>query len=304
MSCIDVVLLQEMADAYNKDNFNNKIKTDNNMLVAQPLKYKNYLIKQFEQKLNDKCDTQLCWTKQNFIKHMKDRYKEELQKYTFRPNGPKGKNEWLSTTHIDDVMLQYEKKFNDFKYLGTVPMDFDNLPELGIKDLNLAQLIKNGIKQIAVIFNLDKSHQSGSHWVALYANLHNGHIYFSDSYGVLPYPEVRKLIKRIALFLKNNLGFKIHCPDKSFCKNKIDISPQSDIDSINKSLSGSGNLKRLTIDYNKTRFQYDGSECGVYSINFIERLLNGETFQNIVSSKMPYEVINKYRNKYFSNTKT
>ena len=77
--------------------------------------------------------------------------KEEIEKYTFRPIAPEGKFEWLNTLNIDDVMKQYEKKYSDFEFLGTVPMDFDDLPVLGIKDHDFNKSIKNELMIFVIL---------------------------------------------------------------------------------------------------------------------------------------------------------
>ena len=103
-SCIKLSVLIEMANAFNKDAEGSTIKLYDNMETLNPKKYKKYLLKEFGTRLGDKCTTQKCWTEQNFIRHMKKFAKEELDKYTFRPDGPQGKFEWLNTLHINDTM--------------------------------------------------------------------------------------------------------------------------------------------------------------------------------------------------------
>ena len=56
---------------------------------------------------------------------------------------------------------------------------------------------------------------------------------------------------------------------------------------------------KIHIDYNRNRHQYKNSECGVYSLNFILRLLNGNKFNDIVSKKVLDDEINQCRDKYF-----
>ncbi len=165
-------------------------------------------------------------------------------------------------------MEQYEKKYPDFKFLGAVPMDFDDLPSLGIKDLDLKKLTNEGKYRLGIIFNLDEHWKSGSHWTAMYADLKKGDIKYFDSYSVAPEERVRKLARRIAKFMEKGLG-----------------------------------MNEYDVDYNKIRHQYENSECGVYSINFILRMLKGESFESICKSKIPDKVINKCRNKYFNNAK-
>ena len=176
----------------------------------------------------------------------------------------------MNTIHINEVMEQYEKKNQSFKFMGAVPIDFDKFERFGIKNLNYNDMLNKGKYQLGFIFNLDEHDQPGSHWVALYANLKEGQVYFFDSYGTRPEDRIRTLMRRIANWYKTTNG------------------------------KGSRNSK-LHVTYNKTRHQYENSECGVYSINFIARLLKGETFEQICGKKLPDRAVNKCRNVYFGN---
>jgi hypothetical protein len=57
--------------------------------------------------------------------------------------------------------------------------------------------------------------------------------------------------------------------------------------------------KLMDIKYNKTRHQYKNSECGVYSVNFILRLLKGETFDHICNNITTDDAVNECRKKYY-----
>lgn len=262
-SCISLNILVEMAKAYNLENQNNQIVLYPSFETLNRGKYKKYLLREFKKRLT-MCTSQHCWTKQSFVKNMQKMYREDLQKKTFRPEGPQGKFEWLNTLNINDVVFQYESKYKDFKFLGAVPMDFNELPRLGISNLNLSDLYKNGKIKLGIIFNLDESYKSGSHWVAAFANIKEGKIYYFDSYGMRPEPRVRRFMRRLANFCKNDLK-----------------------------------LNDVVATHNKIRHQYGGSECGIYSINFILRLLRGDTFEHICKSKISDNVVNQCRKIYF-----
>lgn len=264
LSCIHLNVLIEMINAYNMDNPNSKIKMDSRRELINPKEYKKYLIYEFEKRLNNVCDSQICWTKQNFINNMKEKQKNELLKYTFKPEGPEGKFEWLNTINIKDVIKQYERKYPDFKFVGCVPIDFDDLPVLGIRDLNFNHLLREGKTKLGFVFNLDKHNQDGSHWIALYVDLLKYKIFFYDSFGVEAPSEVRKLIRKICRYFETT-----------------------------------GNSRFLECKYNKLRHQFGNSECGVYSINFILRMLQGENFEKICNDKTTDEEINKFRDIYF-----
>ena len=61
------------------------------------------------------------------------------------------------------------------------------------------------------------------------------------------------------------------------------------------------NLKEFDIRYNKIRHQFKNSECGVYSMNFIIRLLNGQTFTAITQNIIKDDTMNECRKVYFNN---
>ena len=265
ISCIQLHSLVEMANAYNKFMKKDIIKLNEKNETLNPTHYKKYLIKQFDTLLGDTCSTQDCWTKQDFVKQLKKSTRDEVLKYTFRPIGPEGKFEWLNTYNINDAMMQYEKAHKDFKYLGTVPMDFDSLPQLGLKDLKVRDLYEKGIRKIGLVLNMDNHDQPGSHWVGFYSDFDKG-VYYFDSYGTNPEKRVRALMKRIYLQCKKDLG-----------------------------------KKNYSASYNKIRHQYKSSECGVYSMNFIHRMLGGDEFKTICESKTSDDDIHKYRKTYFLN---
>jgi hypothetical protein len=265
-SCIKLHILIEMATAYNNSVPEGKIKLYSDIETLNPKKYKKYLLKEIKNKTGDKCTSQFCWTQQKFIDQMNISVQLELKKFTFRPNGPQGKFEWLNTFNIDDSMSQTEAIHKDFKYLGTVPMDFNDFTRYGIKDINYSKLVDEGKTKIGVVFNLDDHDQPGSHWVSMYSDLIKGGVYYFDSYGLRPEKRVRNLMRKIS----------------GFCKNDLKI-------------------KNVVATHNKIRHQYKNSECGVYSMNFIKRMLRGDDFQQICKSKTSDEKINKCRNVYFRN---
>jgi hypothetical protein len=262
-SCMSLEILIKMAEFYNKDN-NDKIKMSRILETLNPGKYKRYLVREFKRRLDKVCDNQKCWIKQSFMKKLDPLLKNEMITNSFRPKGPEGKFEWLNTLNINDVMKQYEIKYNNYKYLGTVPIDFDDLPELQIKNLDFDDLYNNEKYKLGIIFNLDEHYKGGSHWVGAYADLKEGKVYYFDSYGIPPEKRIRKLLRRISNFIikKNN--------------------------------------KTPIIDYNDVRNQYGGNACGIYSISFILRMLRDNDFDKIKKNPIKDNEINKCREYYFS----
>lgn len=258
-SCIPLDIIIKLAKNYNKTN-NNKIKLDTSMETLQPKKYKKYLVGELN-KAFPECRNQACWLDK--LDKMEARYNEKLRERIFRPIGPQGKFEWLNTININQVMNQYTDKYDDFLFLGAVPMDFYEINANRIKDLNYKELLDGGINKLGIVFNLDNHTQPGSHWVAGLIDLKNGNIYYYDSYGTRPGKRVREFYHKIANFMDKELNIKPN------------------------------------IDYNRKRHQYKDSECGMFSIHFIISLLEGKDFKSICNSQINDDDVNKLRDKYF-----
>lgn len=136
------------------------------------------------------CAKEDCW-----LSTIKDkRLSQELEEVIFAPAHPpewlKNPNEWLTDLDISNVMKQYEKTYKNFKFIGPSPIDFAKRVKRGelpwakpgnssdkvcvweeLCHLNLNKLLKRGITQLGMVFNLDRYDEPGSHWVSLYVSL-------------------------------------------------------------------------------------------------------------------------------------
>jgi len=281
-SCFTLEALKKIAENYNKNSGGDKIPISND---------KEKLVKNLENKLKNKCDEQTCWLRQDFVEAINDEnIKTDIKENTFRPEGPVKKYEWLSTTDINDVVNQYQAKYKDFMFLGAVPADFEELPVLGLNDLDFDQLEKEGKTKIGMVINLDEHDKGGSHWVALFTNLKEGQIYYFDSFGKKPYKRTKKFINKITKHIyKNKYNKNINMTDTM---NKL---KKGGSDPVIK------NLNKMDIRYNTKQHQFNNSECGVYSINFVVRLVGGETFDEITNNITKDDQMNECRKSYFRN---
>jgi hypothetical protein len=182
---------------------------------------------------------------------------------SLRPKMPeswaKNKYTWLSTPELTDVMVQYQKKYKTFKYLGTVPVDCPTSISCELSNIDLQDLINKKKTKLGIIFNLDTHNQPGSHWVAMYINISNNIIAYYDSYGFKYPSHINKFIKVLITKFKN-----------------IGRTPK--------------------VLYNSKRHQYGSSECGIYSINFILESLKNKSFDNICQQNIPDAKMNEMRN--------
>jgi hypothetical protein len=280
-SCFTVKSLQKLADAYNRE-----VGMDSNSLIeitdSKPL-----LIKEISKRISECGNDQLCWLNIDWVKNIKD---DDIHNYTFRPNGPQARFKWLNTTNINEVMVQYEKKYNDFKFLGAVPYDFEKLEQLGICNINFDELVSQNIHKIGLVINFDEHWKRGSHWVGLYVNLAKDQIYYFDSYGGKPKSKISEFVKKIALWCYKRHHLNIN-----------DGNSDTELDTESEFMKSTKNKyeTKMDIEYNKNRHQFKNSECGIYSVNFILRLLKGETFNDICSVITVDEKVNECRKVYF-----
>ena len=260
---------------FTKDALINIIRAWNSHYKEDKIEYsindsKYVLWKKMNETLKSKCSNDYCWTKQSFLSSKKT----ELNNKYFRPKMPnkwyEKSREWLNTDDIDNVMKQYEKKYDNFYFVGAVPMDFDKKLSFGscvineLCNINIKRLLSRGKTKVGVVLNLDNHDQDGSHWVSLFCDFDKDNIYYFDSYGYKETKEVRNFVERL----------------------------QKQGNELNKDIK---------FNINKNRHQYKNSECGVYSMNFIERLLKDEPFDDISNIIVKDDEMFQNRERYFIN---
>jgi len=337
-SCFSRKSLLKIARAWNKANPNDKISLK---LSDTELSHK---IKKRMMRFTPGCTEEYCLLKNKIVKNIKDK---DINYNTFRPEAPEGAADaWLSTLDIQAVMEQYEHKYNDFKFIGPVPIDFDNdiFPGMCVSDelckINLKNLYNKGMRKLGIVFNLDPHYRGGSHWVCLYMDFKTGGIYYFDSVGDWPPPEIKKLMDLLknqgnTLILEGvvNLDdthtqeFKyimgeelnqiiLQTAGKSPLLDNIVILEGDVLNRVTKveddrivllnkvlknQVGGVFKSKCFKQFYNKRQFQYKDSECGVYTIHFLEEFLKGKKFNEIISTKHTDAQMSELRKKYFRN---
>ena len=124
-SCIPLNILIDMTHAYNNycknNNIDKIINTEYNNIETDQDAYKRYLLHELQNRIGNKLN-QHEWNKHDFMNFLNNEIKKDLTNNIFRPTGPQGKFDWLSTFDINYTLEQYENKYNDFKFLeSTVP---------------------------------------------------------------------------------------------------------------------------------------------------------------------------------------
>ena len=275
-SCIPDDILIQIRNEYNKDHPKNQIVTTHLNEIWHELK--NRL----------KCKSEKCWLNELDNAELN----QKLQNTIFAPETPpewkNNPDEWLSNYDITAVLKQYAetKKYNYFAFIEPTPIDFDEKPsdmhgecvENKLCNFQLKDYLNDKKTKIAIIFNLDKHNESGSHWVSLFVDLDDKFVMYFDSAGDNIQPEIQNLVDRI---LKQATELNIH----------------------------------LEFDNTPIEHQYGNTECGMYSLYFIITLLKGETengekltgykaksefFKN-KKRRIPDKFVFNFRKKYFNS---
>lgn len=219
-----------------------------------------------EQRMAEQCDSEWCWLGKLGLN-------DGNLSATFRPKRPVGKYKWLSTSDIREVLKQYEAIFPDFVFLGPVPLDFCNLAGNEVCNINLRTSKRNGKTKIGIVFNTDPSTEPGKHWISMFIDISDPNpskheIGYFDSYGLAPLlPEIRSLVT--SLKRQNpDIQLKLNCSD-DMCTRSV-------------------------------RHQFNNSECGMYSINYIASRLTGQSWEDIVvNGRWTDDQMVQLRKKYF-----
>ena len=290
-SCMSIESLIKIAQKWN-------IKNKDKINIIED---KQYLVNELDSKLQNKCSNQLCWLRLDLVKELEDN--DDLLNNTFRPLGPNGKYDWLSTTDIDNVIAQYQEKYPEFLFLGAVPYDFEDLKFLGLSNLNFKELEEENKYKIGMVINLDEHYKGGSHWVALYTNLLTNQIYFFDSVGKKPRKRIKKFINKIIKYLyykKYNKKLSIQFIYEKL-KNYNKLSNSDHKHFFNTNIEIQNLINNFDIRHNHIQHQFKDSECGVYSIYFITKLVSDIPFDTVINTIILDDEMNKYRKKYFVN---
>jgi hypothetical protein len=200
----------------------------------------------------------------------------------YRPQRParwsSNKYEWLRTDDIANVMVQYEKRYPTFKFVGVFPIDFAARYQNGtcveerMCRLDVAKLHGKGVRRIGMVFNLDKHNQKGSHWVSYYVSMDparpNFGAYYYDSVAKAPPREVHQLTTRIAAQVVTLVTPRV--------------------------------ASRFEKRYNTVRKQFRNSECGVFAMHFLVRMVESKAkFADVCATTGTDADMNAYRNVFY-----
>jgi hypothetical protein len=194
--------------------------------------------------------------------------KADLARRTLRPAMPAGWKEdpdmWLDSNNIADVMNQYEEAYPHFEFMGPFPIDFaapDPYKSGGAAVRGAAGqpgvMSKKCLMTEICELRVQKAMSNGTRAIGIVYNL-DPH-FKSGSHWVANYIDIP--------------GHRCYYFDS------YGMEPPPQVAKFMRWLTTQDPKMRL--EYNSRRLQYSDTECGVYSIYFIIRMLQGDRFVDI-----------------------
>ena len=202
-----------------------------------------------------------------------DSEKQYLKTTYLRPEQPpKWKDDpdmWLDSTNIEEVMKQYEDAYQNFEFMGPFPIDFA-APDPYTKEKGQCL-----IKEICSLRVADSIKQ-GTQYIGIIYNL-DPH-FKGGSHWVANFIDIPKH----KCYYFDSYGYE---PPKQIAKFMKWLTTQD---------------PQMNLGYNARRFQHKDSECGMYSLYFIIRMLMGDEFRPFCRREPPDSVMLDFRDWIFS----
>lgn len=236
-----LILLIKSWNKINKNTDKIKYKSSDNLKT---------LFELLDNKLTPLCGKGKYWFWPDIIKNKTNDYNikkniENVENNDLKPVKPdewvENPVEWLSNYDIDNIMKQYNKiKSYKYHFLGVFPIDFTEKYNgkclySEICTIDVEKFIKNKIKYIGFITNLDKHDEPGSHWTSTFINIDPS----LKSYGAYYYDSTARSVPKYILNLLKELKTNI---EKIYPK------------------------RIFKIYCNNIKHQHSNTECGVFSL--------------------------------------
>ena len=204
-----------------------------------------------------RCKTERCWLEKAPIDQKK---KDELIKRYFRPTMPdewiNDPDQWLDSNNIADVMKQYEEVYPEFKFYGTNPIDF-SAPD----PYDPSAVAKNKCLQDEICkLNLKDLYSQGKTKLGFVYNLDPSNK--SGSHWIASFTDIPA--------------------HRTYYFDSYGMKPPPQIARFMRSLTLQD--PRMKLGYNAIRFQLGDSECGMYCLYFLIRMLAGDNFRKFCRS--------------------
>jgi hypothetical protein len=222
-----------------------------------------------------RCKTERCLIEKAPIEQDKKKYL--LRRY-YRPKMPKewlsDPDQWLDSNNIQDVMKQYEETYPHFKFYGANPIDFAAPDPYNQEAAAQNKCLNDDICKL----NIKDLVKRGKTHLGFVYNLdpsNKGGSHWIASFTDIP-------------------GHKTYYFDS------YGMKPPPQIARFMRSMTLQDPQMKLA--YNAHRFQYGDTECGMYSLYFLIRMLEGDDFKKFCKRAPKDEEMLALRKWLFSET--
>lgn len=250
-TCFSYEELKDLSLAYNRSVGGDKIAVQGASA--------DELLAALKERLGRVCDTERCWLNIGLLPGDVEK-KLDLNFAPLKPPAWKSNpTEWLSNHDIEEALTRHTARHDDFSLLGVFPMDFMDNDASGkcvssLCDFRIIDLVRKGKRRAAIVLNTDKHTQGGQHWVCVFihASPHDSRygVYFFDSTGRGPTTEVDEFATDVVDQLKEAFG----------------VTPEP------------------LYSYNDTSAQKQNTECGIFCVHFVMKMLGGCGFRKVCST--------------------
>jgi hypothetical protein len=227
------------------------------------------LKKQLATELGCNSKDERCLVEKSMLTHKE---KKALLETFFRPEMPnewkQDPDMWLNSDDISNVMKQYEKAYPEFRFLGVVPIDF-SAPD------PYAQEQKKCMNDQFCHVDIQEEKIKGRRILGAVFNL-DPH-YKDGSHWVA-----------LAIDLKRNCVYYF---------DSYGMPPPQQVARFMRYLTLQDSSIRL--ESNGRRFQYGDSECGMYSMYFLIRMIAGESFKKFCKKPIADKYMLNFRKVLF-----
>lgn len=229
------------------------------------------LKKQLATELGCNSKDERCLVEKSMLTHKE---KKALLETFFRPEMPnewkQDPDMWLNSDDISNVMKQYEKAYPQFKFLGVVPIDF-SAPDPYVKTE------KRCMNEQFCHVDLKQEKENGREILGAVFNL-DPH-YKGGSHWVALAVD----LKRDCVYYFDSYG----------------IAPPEQVARFMRYLTIQN--PKLRLESNGRRFQFSDTECGMYSMYFLIRMIAGESFKKFCKAPIADKWMYKFRNVLFNS---
>ena len=182
-------------------------------------------------------------------------------KKMLRPSMPKSWKEdpdkWLDSLNISAVLNQYEDARKDFEFMGPFPIDFGAPNPYKTSMTNTDECLMNEVCTLSV----ENSIKNGTNYIGIVYNL-DPH-YKSGSHWVANFIDLKK---KICVYFDS-----------------YGVEPPVQVQKFMRWLTTHDSNFKLY--YSGRRLQYKNTECGMYCLYFIIRMLAGDDYITLSRSK-------------------